>query len=149
MIWTIKWLNFYYIFLTLSFIYGKDSYLDKTRSVTRHPIEIKRRKHFLVPYWFNRKGTLGLPSVRLSVPLSVLQSVHKTGSRDNAKSTKNIFMKLDIWIDGSMEIMHIFFFFLCWIFWFLWQQIVWKYGKFNPVITEKVLKIFLWNLKYR
>jgi hypothetical protein len=54
------------------------------------------------------------PSVRLSVCLSVCQSVspsvHKTGSRDNLKSTENIFMKLDIWIDGSMEIMHIFFF---------------------------------------
>jgi hypothetical protein len=36
--------------------------------------------------------------------------VHKTGSRDNAKSTEDILMKLDIWIDGSMEIMHVFFF---------------------------------------
>jgi hypothetical protein len=36
--------------------------------------------------------------------------VNKTGSRDNTKSTENIFMKLDIWIDGSMEIMHVFFF---------------------------------------
>jgi hypothetical protein len=38
-------------------------------------------------------------------------SVHKTGSRDNSRSTyKNIFMKLDMWIDGSIEIMHVFFF---------------------------------------
>jgi hypothetical protein len=60
------------------------------------------------------KGTLGLPSVCMSVCLSVSQSVspsvHKIGSRDNAKSTENIFMKLDIWINGSMEIMHVFFF---------------------------------------
>jgi hypothetical protein len=28
----------------------------------------------------------------------------------HAKSTENILMKLDIWIDGSMEIMHVFFF---------------------------------------
>jgi hypothetical protein len=44
------------------------------------------------------------------VDQSISPSVHKTGSRDNAKSTENIFMKLDIWIDGSMEIMHIFIF---------------------------------------
>jgi hypothetical protein len=29
---------------------------------------------------------------------------------DNAKSTGNILMKLEIWVDGSLEIMHIFFF---------------------------------------
>jgi hypothetical protein len=51
------------------------------------------------------------PSVRPSVCPSVSPSVHKTGSRDNLKSTENIFMKLGIWIDGSMEIMHVFFFF--------------------------------------
>jgi hypothetical protein len=37
-------------------------------------------------------------------------SVHKTGSSNNAKSTENIFMKLDIWIDGSMENARLFFF---------------------------------------
>jgi hypothetical protein len=26
---------------------------------------------------------------------------------ENSKSTENIFMKLEIWIDGSMEIMHV------------------------------------------
>jgi hypothetical protein len=39
--------------------------------------------------------------------------MHKTGSGDNAKSTEIIFMKLDIWIDGSLEIMHVFFFSSC------------------------------------
>jgi hypothetical protein len=34
----------------------------------------------------------------------------KTGSSDNAKSIGNIFMKLEIWVDGSLKIMHIFFF---------------------------------------
>jgi hypothetical protein len=42
--------------------------------------------------------------------ITLCPSVHKTGSRDNLKSTENIFLKLDIWIDGSMEIMHVFFF---------------------------------------
>jgi hypothetical protein len=66
----------------------------------------------LVPYRFTGgdfRFTLR-PSVCQSVCLSVSPSVHKTGSRDNLKSTENVFMKLDIWIDGSMEIMHIFFF---------------------------------------
>jgi hypothetical protein len=26
---------------------------------------------------------------------------------DNSKSTGNIFLKLDIWVDGSLEIMHV------------------------------------------
>jgi hypothetical protein len=34
----------------------------------------------------------------------------KLGSSDNAKSTENIFMKLEIWVDGSLEIMYILFF---------------------------------------
>jgi hypothetical protein len=67
---------------------------------------------FLVPYRFTGgdfRFTLR-PSVCPSVRLSVRPSVHKTGSRDNTKSTENILMKLGIWIDGSMEIMHVFFF---------------------------------------
>jgi hypothetical protein len=48
------------------------------------------------------------PSVRLSVRLYVRPSVHKTGFRENAKSTENIFMKLHIWLDCSLEIMHVF-----------------------------------------
>jgi hypothetical protein len=31
----------------------------------------------------------------------------KTGSHDNVKSAENIFMKLKIWVDGCMEIMHV------------------------------------------
>jgi hypothetical protein len=42
--------------------------------------------------------------------LKIWQILHLTGSVDNAKSTGNNFMKLEIWVDGSLEIMHIFFF---------------------------------------
>jgi hypothetical protein len=67
-------------------------------------------KALLVPYRLNAGDfRFSLPSVRLSV----CQSVHPLNwilRRDNAKSTKNIFMKLDIWIDGSMEIVCVFFF---------------------------------------
>jgi hypothetical protein len=65
-------------------------------------------KVFLVPYRFT--GGDFRFTLRPSVCQSVRTSVHKTGSRDNAKSAENILMKLDIWIDGSMEIMHVFFF---------------------------------------
>jgi hypothetical protein len=33
----------------------------------------------------------------------------KTGSLDNGKSIDNIFMKLKIWVDGSLAIMNIFY----------------------------------------
>jgi hypothetical protein len=41
----------------------------------------------------------------------IVNLISKTGSRDNAKSTENVlfYIKLDIWIDGSMEIVHVFF----------------------------------------
>jgi hypothetical protein len=32
----------------------------------------------------------------------------KTGSCDTSNSIENIFMKLEIWVDGRMEIMHVF-----------------------------------------
>jgi hypothetical protein len=92
----------------------------------------------LVPYRFTGgdfRFTLR-PSVRLSVCpsvcLTVSPSVRKTGSRDNLKSTKNIFYEtwyMDRWQYGDYA--RLFLFILCWKFWLLWQQIVWKYGKFN------------------
>jgi hypothetical protein len=39
-----------------------------------------------------------------------MANLHITGSSVNAKSDRNIFMKLVIWVDGSLEIMHVFFF---------------------------------------
>jgi hypothetical protein len=57
-------------------------------------------------------------------------------------------MKLDIWIDGSMEIMHVFFFLpmlkilvaMATNSLKIWQILT---HKLDPVITQKVLKIFL------
>jgi hypothetical protein len=42
--------------------------------------------------------------------LKIWQILHINLISDNAKSTGNIFMKLEIWVDGSLEIMHVFFF---------------------------------------
>jgi hypothetical protein len=39
-----------------------------------------------------------------------MANLTQTGSSDNVKSTENIFMKLEILVDGSLKIMHIFFF---------------------------------------
>ncbi len=48
------------------------------------------------------EGTYGLRSVRLLVCLS-----HFSGSCDNFKSSSYFFMKLETWIDGNMDIMHV------------------------------------------
>jgi hypothetical protein len=40
-------------------------------------------------------------------------------------------MKLEIWIDGSLEIMHVFFFLPVSKNWLIWEKIALKFGKYN------------------
>jgi hypothetical protein len=50
------------------------------------------------------RGDLGIPSVHSACP-----SVHQTGSGGDAKSDENTLMMLEIWVNGSLEIMKMFF----------------------------------------
>jgi len=57
---------------------------------------------------FTPEGTIGLPSVRPSVSLSVSLSVRKkSGSFDNLKTIKARHMKLGMWLGGNVYNMHV------------------------------------------
>ncbi|KAH3845241.1 hypothetical protein DPMN_087516 [Dreissena polymorpha] len=62
--------------------------------------------NFYCPLPVKPEGTYGSHSVCLSVCLSVSPS-HFSGSCGNFKSSSYIFMKLETWIDGNMEIMRV------------------------------------------